>query len=208
MAITKIIIVDDHPAISYGTKIIIEQNLNYQVVDVIHAVNEVVDSVMRHHPQIMFVDMHMPQMNGRELTTLIKQISPRTHVVIFSGYDLIPMWNQLIQAGVSGIMSKNATPDQILRMIASIVAGETVIPVTLLNRLVYNDNASQLLQTIELTEREQSIMQMVCDGMSNQSLSQQLIVSTRTVENYLSRIYQKMGVRTRSEAIEAFKSRY
>jgi two-component system competent response regulator ComA len=51
-------------------------------------------------------------------------------------------------------------------------------------------------------------MQMVCDGMSNQTLSKQLIVSTRTVENYLSRIYQKMGVRTRTEAIEAFKERY
>jgi two-component system competent response regulator ComA len=208
MSIVKMIIVDDHPAIAYGTKMIIEQNLHYQVVEVIHSVHHVAEAVLAHRPQIMFIDMQLPDMNGRELTGLIKNISPRTQVVMFSGFELFPMWNQLMSAGVSGILSKSASPEQIMRMINALLSGETVIPLTLLNHLIYNENPKQLLQSIELSTKEQSIMTMVCNGMSNQQMADQISVTSRTIENYLSKIYEKLGVRTRVEAIEAFKTRY
>lgn len=208
MSVIKMIIVDDHPAIAYGTKAILEQNLNYQVVDIINSVDLVADSVILHYPQIMFVDMNLPGMNGRELTMMIKKISPRTNVIMFSGFDLIPMWNQLIQAGVSGMLSKNASPEQIMRMIGAVLDGETVIPINILNQLVFNENPTEILQTVELTEREQQIMTMISDGLSNAQIGKTLIVSTRTAENYISKIYEKLAVKTRLEAIEAYRARY
>jgi two-component system competent response regulator ComA len=203
-----IIIVDDHPAIAYGTKMILEQNSDYQVVDVISDVAHVPDAILHYHPQLMLIDMHMPGMNGRELAKVIKTISPRTQVVIFSGFDLTPMWNQLNQVGVSGIMSKNATPRQIMRMVEAILEGETVIPISLMKNLVYNQQVTELLQTIELSAREMVIMNMVCDGFTNQQIAKHLIVSTRSAENYISKIYEKLGVRTRLEAIETYRTRY
>jgi len=208
MKITNIILVDDHPAIAYGTKTILEQNLNYRVVEILTDVSQVTDALLHHHPQIVMVDMNMPIMNGRELTSLIKSVAPRTQVIIFSGFDLMPMWNQLNRVGVSGILSKNATPQQIMRMVASVLDGETIIPIAMMQHLVFDGYSANLLQTVELTERELKIMHMIFNGMSNRQISEELIVSTRSAENYIARIYSKLGVKSRSEAIEEYRSRY
>ena len=208
MSIIKIMIVDDHPAIAYGTKMILEQNLNYQVVDIISSVSKVTDAVLLHQPKIMFIDMNMPEMNGRELSTLIKSVAPWTNIIMFSGFDLIPMWNQLVRAGVSGILSKNASPEQIMRMVGAILNGETVVPLSMIHQLIYNENASEMIQNIELSDREQNIMRMICDGFSNQQIGKTLMVSTRTAENYISKTYEKLGVKSRIDAIEAFRLRY
>ncbi len=208
MSAIRIIIIDDHPAIAVGTKHILEQDAQLKVVDIVHHPAQVLQSVLMHKPHIVLIDLNMPEVSGKELARQVKTALPGTQVIIFSGFDLVPMWNTLIQVGVSGILSKNCLPEQMHRMIGAVLNGDTVIPIQLLNRLVYNEDPHTLLQTVLLSEREQQIMQLICNGENNQQIAANLIVSTRSAENYIARIYEKLGVRTRAEAVEAYRAQY
>jgi two-component system competent response regulator ComA len=208
MSPVNIIIIDDHPAFAVGTKHILEQDADFKVVEIIHNSTKVIESILIHKPHVVLIDLNMPELSGKEVAKQIKTVLPNTQVIIFSGFDLVPMWNTLMQVGVSGILSKNCTPEQLHRMIGAVLSGDTIIPIQMLNRLVYNEDPNLLLQTVLLTDREQQIMELICAGENNQKIAAKLIVSTRSAENYIARIYEKLGVRTRAEAIDAYRSQY
>lgn len=205
-----ILLVDDHPSVGEGTKTMIEQD-NEMKVTVAHSALEAMNKVqMGKEPfDLILCDLNMPGISGLELTKRLLQLDPERKIIIYSGYEIGSHFNLLIESGVSGFISKTASRDQLHHSIRCALRGEAVIPITLLKQLRRNEvtvSRSELsIEDVSINEKEMAILSEVAAGVSNKELAVSLHVSQRNVEYQLTRIFEKLNVRSRSEAIREAK---
>lgn len=202
----RILLVDDHPSVGEGTKTMIEQDPQMQVT-VILSPMEALELAQQEPFDVMLFDLNMPGINGLELTKRMMSVNPDSRVLIYTGYEISPHFNLLVESGVSGFVSKTVTREQLLNAIRCVLRGESVIPTSLLRQLRRNEirvsanKADKVLGEVSINEREQEILQEVASGSSNKDIAAKLHMSQRTVEYNLTRIFEKLSVRSRSEAI-------
>lgn len=203
---TTILLVDDHPSVCEGTKNMLEQDPDMKVT-VCYTSVEALELVKTQSFDVMLFDLNIPVISGLELTKRMMQMNPDYCILIYTGYELSPHFNLLVEAGVSGMVSKTATREQLLNAIRCSLRGEAVIPVPLLRQLRRNEirlaasREDRRLEEVSINEREQEILQEVASGSSNKEIAGRLLMSQRTVEYNLTRIFEKLAVRSRSEAI-------
>lgn len=201
----RILLVDDHPSVCEGTKNMIEQDPEMDVT-VSYSSPEALEMAKSGEYDLMLFDLNIPVLSGLELTKRLISINPEFRILIYTGYEISSNFNILVEAGVSGIVSKTASREQLLTAIRCALRGESVIPVSLLRQLRRSDmrvSASrdeQQMEDISINEREQEILQEVADGRSNKDIASKLLMSQRTVEYNLTRVFEKLGVHSRSEA--------
>lgn len=134
-------------------------------------------------------------------------VQPESRVLIYTGYEISPNFNLLIDSGVSGFVSKTVTREQLLNAIRCVLRDEAIIPVSLLRQLRRRDirlnesKEEKMLEEVSINEREQEILQEVSNGNSNKDIASKMLMSQRTVEYNLTRIFEKLGVRSRAEAV-------
>jgi two-component system competent response regulator ComA len=201
----RVLLVDDHPSVGEGTKHLIEQDPDIRVTIVFSGM-DALDKLQDETFDVMLFDMNMPVISGLELTRRVKSMNPDAVVLIYTGYDVAVHFNLLIEAGVSGFISKAAAREQLITAIRCAIRGEAVVPVMLLRqlrrtevRLQHSDG--KVLEDVSINEKEQHILREVASGMSNKEIAAKLYMSQRTVEYNLTRIFEKLNVRSRSEAI-------
>lgn len=202
----QILLVDDHPSVGEGTKSMIEQEDDMKVT-VVTSSMEALEVLKSQTFDVLMFDLNIPVINGLELTRRVIAIDSDTPIIIYTGYDITSHFNILVEAHVSGFISKTASREQLITAIRCALRGEAVIPVSLLRQLRRNDallNASgneESLKGISIDEKEQAILQEVARGKSNREIADILLMSQRSVEYNLTRIFGKLKVRSRSEAI-------
>lgn len=200
----RILLVDDHPSVGEGTKTMIEQDANMSVRVVLSAV-EALEAVKEESFDIIMCDLNMPTISGLELTKRLTQDNPDRKIIIYTGYEIGSNFNLLIESGASGFISKTVSREQLHHAIHCAMRDEAMIPISLLKQLrrseVKINRGSNLIEDASINEKEQSILQEVADGRSNREIASKLLMSQRTVEYNLTRIFEKLGVRSRSEAI-------
>ncbi|WP_054942538.1 response regulator [Paenibacillus ihuae] len=202
----RILLVDDHPSVGEGTKNMIEQDPDMQVTVLISAM-EALELIEQEDFDVLLFDLNMPVINGIELTKRIMRTRPDSRILIYTGYEISPNFNVLVEAGVSGVVSKTSTREQLLNALRCALRDEAVIPVSLLRQLRRRDirlnqgREEKLMEEVSINEREQEILQEVSSGSSNKDIATKLLMSQRTVEYNLTRIFEKLNVRSRSEAI-------
>ncbi|NIK78662.1 two-component system competent response regulator ComA [Paenibacillus castaneae] len=201
----RILLVDDHPSVGEGTKTMIEQDCEMKVSVVLSAV-EALDIVQIEQFDLILCDLNMPGISGLELTKRLIQQDPERKVIIYSGYEIGSHFNLLIESGVSGFISKTVSREQLHNAIRCVMRGDTVIPISLLKQLRRHEitigRAEVAIEDVSINEKEQIILNEVATGISNKELAVMLHVSQRNVEYQLSRIFEKLNVRSRSEAIK------
>lgn len=201
-----ILLVDDHPSVGEGTKNMIEQDSDMEVTFVLSAM-EAFESLEQREFDVILCDLNMPTISGLEFTKRAVLLYPDSKVVIYTGYEISVHYNLLIESGVTGFISKTASREQLLNTIRCALRNEAVIPVPLLKQLRRNDikisnlRDNQLLEEVSINQREQEILQEVASGKSNKDIASKLLMSQRTVEYNLTRIFEKLSVHSRSEAI-------
>jgi two-component system competent response regulator ComA len=138
---------------------------------------------------------------------MILQVDPDATILIYTGFDLVSHYNLLIEAGVTGFISKTASPEQLITAIRCALREEAVIPLQLLKQLrrvdtspITNDGL-QNLGAISLTTKEQEILEGVSKGLTNKAIAIKLSMSQRTIEYNLTKIFSKLGVSSRTEAL-------
>ncbi|WP_150269838.1 response regulator transcription factor [Paenibacillus tepidiphilus] len=204
----KILLVDDHPSVGEGTKNMIEQDPEMKVT-VILSPMEALELVKSESFDVMLFDLNMPAISGLELTKRMIAVQPESRVLIYTGYEISPNFNLLIDSGVSGFVSKTVTREHLLNAIRCALRGEAIIPVSLLRQLRRRDirinesREEKALDEVSINEREQEILQEVASGSSNKDIASRMLMSQRTVEYNLTRIFEKLGVRSRAEAVVA-----
>ncbi|MCU6711833.1 response regulator transcription factor [Paenibacillus sp. J5C_2022] len=204
----RILLVDDHPSVGEGTKTMIEQDSEMEVTVALSAL-EALEKVQNDSYDLILCDLNMPGINGLELTKRLIQFDPNRKVIIYSGYEIGSHFNLLVESGVSGFISKTASREQLHQSLRCALRGEAIIPISLLKQLRRNEVAisrSELsIQDVSINEKELTILHEVAAGVSNKELAASMHVSQRNVEYQLSRIFEKLNVRSRSEAIREAK---
>ncbi|MVP00901.1 response regulator [Paenibacillus lutrae] len=199
--IQQILIVDDHPAMAYGTKFILEQEKDIQVVGVANSGESGIEMMMKLKPSVIFLDFHLPDLTGMEVAVKMREIDETIQIVIFTGIDYMPILNNLLDLGVCGIMSKDSSEEQIRNMMRSLKEGQTVIPISLLHQLRLSQPEDDMSS---LTDEEINIMNQIVKGATNEQIADEIHMSKRSVDNYVRKIYDKFGVKSRAQAIEKF----
>lgn len=201
----NILIVDDHISVAEGTKALLEQSSKY-IISVCHSPLEVIKKIEIETFDLFLFDLYMPEINGIELSKMVLERISDAKIIIYTGYDINSHFNLIVESGVSGLVSKTASIKQLIRAIECAVNGEVLIPINLFRGLRKSHDIRVLEKqdgaiNVILSEREQLILKYVSKGLTNREIAENLIVSQRLVEYDLTNIYQKLKVKSRTEAL-------
>lgn len=183
----------------------IEQDPDMEVSVVLSAI-EALELLQTKSFDLILCDLNMPGISGLELTKRLIQQDAERKVIIYTGYEIGTHFNLLIESGVSGFISKTISREQLHNAIRCAMRGDAVIPISLLKQLRRNEikleRPELSIEDVSINEKEQTILHEVATGISNKELAAMLHVSQRNVEYQLSKIFEKLSVRSRSEAIK------
>ncbi|NRD76682.1 response regulator transcription factor [Bacillus sp. BRMEA1] len=213
---TKIAIIDDHQLFREGVKRILEFEKSFQVVAEGDDGSETLSIVEEHHPDVVIMDINMPQMNGIEATRELIEQFPNTKVIILSIHDDENYVTHALKTGASGYLLKEMDADALIEAVRVVAEGGSYLHPKVTHNLVneYRKLAAGVsrgggyVQTVEirrplhlLTRRECEVLQMLADGKSNRGIGEALYISEKTVKNHVSNILQKMNVNDRTQAV-------
>jgi two-component system, NarL family, competent response regulator ComA len=204
----EILLVDDHRSVVEGTKMLIESEPGMKVT-IETDVYCVPDLVRLKKFDVMLFDLYMPNMNGADLTRKILSYIPDAIILIYSGFEIAPHFNLLMESGVSGFIAKTSTREQLLQAIRCAVRKEAIIPMHLLKQLRRQEIVVQGelgREETTITQEEDKLLRELAKGKSNKEISQALMISQRSLEYSLTELFQKLQVSSRVEVIKKAKS--
>ncbi len=208
MAIS-VLLVEDQSLIRSGLRVLLEREPELKIVGEAADGEEAVLKARELQPDIILMDLKLPRMDGIEATRTIKNEFPTIEVIVLSVYEDDEYVFQAIQAGATGYILKDITPENLGRAIRAVHSGQTMIHPGIarkvLERLSYmaKERAMGLtrLHSDGLTDREVQILVEMAKGASNREVAAKLFVSESTVKSHLRTIYRKVGVRDRAQAV-------
>lgn len=200
----RIAIADDHALFRVGTRRILEQHQELEIVGEAADGAEAVEMVTRLRPDVVILDIALPKLNGIEATRKIKAACPNTSVLILSAYDDDQYVFALLEAGAAGYLLKDVQGDELVKAVQSVHAGDAVLhPVIArkaLRRFAPSAGGAGGGRP-RLSDREMEVLRLAAQGMANKEIASALSLSMRTVEVHLSHTFDKLGVASRTEAV-------
>jgi NarL family two-component system response regulator LiaR len=202
----KVLLADDHVIVREGTKELVQRQPDMQVVAEASDGVEAVELSRLYRPDVIVMDIAMPNMNGIEATKQIKKILPSTAVLILTAYDSDQYIMALLAAGAAGFLLKNVRGNQLIDAIRAVYSGESILQPSTTRRVIDHLKVKAIKTDEEsaastLTEREMEVLKLAAKGVSNRDIAEHLFVSNRTVQTHLSNIFKKLAVASRTEAI-------
>lgn len=199
-----VLLVDDHPMIRQGLRNLLSDVPDFQIIGEAGDGLEAIRKIELTKPDILVVDMMMPNLNGLEVLLQIQKLSPATRTIVFSMQSAEPYVVEALRAGAAGYILKDAGPGELVTAIHSVLQGNRYLSSGLSERLEANglrveDAPLDLYQT--LTTREREILQMAAEGRSSAEIGEKLSISPRTVEIHRSRFLKKLGLRNQAELV-------
>ncbi|MGE7688981.1 response regulator transcription factor [Lysinibacillus sp. NPDC097214] len=203
----SILVVDNHKAVGEGIKLLLEQEGNFHVT-VVRTYEESLNALSQQTFDIFLFDISMPFLKD---PGLLKILNYDVIKIIYTGHDIEPFFDILVESGVSSFVSKTASTENLIAAIRSALDGNAMMPVQLLQQLKVVDSQknkmelmNQLIQ-YDLQKNELALLQLVAAGKTNKKIAEKLFVSLRTVEYRLTKIFKKLQVHSRIEAVEKIR---
>jgi DNA-binding NarL/FixJ family response regulator len=201
----RALIVDDHPVTREGLRTALE--LSDDVVVVVGEASsgeEAVERARELGPDVVFMDVRMPGMDGIEATRRIRQAAPTTKVILITIDESRGAISEAIQAGVSGYLLKDASPDTLVDAARNAIEGNAVIHPQLTKTFIEEVRMGEGeggARSTPLSKREREILQKVADGSTTRQVASELGISPHTVKTHLERIFEKLGANDRAQAV-------
>ena len=201
----RTVIIDDHALFRDGLKRLLESQNDFVVVGEAENGSDGLNEVIRLEPEMVILDLYMPDMNGLKLAQIIKAKLPQVKIVFLSASNRIEDVWDAGELGVDGYLLKSDKPIDLLRMIRLISSGETQISPNLEGRLFKELSSEHKKEnTFGLTDREEEILKLLAQGLKNKEIGKRLLVAESTVKKALIGIYTKLGADNRVEAVSIY----
>jgi len=204
--VTRVAVVEDNATFRRFLVDLIDGTAGCRCVAACRSAEEALATIPAQHPDVVLMDIHLPGASGIVCTARLRDLAPKTQVLMLTVYRDIKMIFQALKAGACGYLLKRSDGQEILDAIAEVRAGGA--PMTSeIARLVVRSFQSTLAappETAALTLREQEILSLLADGLSNKEIAAKLVISFFTVRAHLMHIYEKLHVRSRTEAAAKF----
>jgi len=200
----RIVLVDDHTLFREGLKSLLEMEEDIEVVADVESAEDIVELVWQTRPDVLLLDIRMPQGNGLDAVPAILRISPRTAVLVLTACDEKDEHVRAFKLGAKGVILKDSARQTLMHAIRTVCAGQVWVDPRMTNALV--EELSHLgpeggggsgRDDHGLTERELEIVRLVAAGHKNKEVGAMLAISERTVKTHLTNVFQKLGVRDR-----------
>ena len=208
MAKIKVLITDDHPVVRAGLSTMLAREKDIEVVGEAENGRQAIDKASQLHPDIILMDLRMPELDGIEAMRQIKAKSPQIKFIVLTTFDNDEYIFKGIEAGARAYLLKDAPREQLFKAIRAVSKGESLIEPAIagkvLDRFAELSRQTQPPQT--LSERELEVLALMAKGEGNKLIASNLIISESTVKTHIQSIFQKLGVNDRTEAVtEAIK---
>lgn len=195
MDIIRLIIADDHEIFRKGLRIILNELDEVKVIAEAQNGHEVFEILKHQKADLILMDIRMPVMDGIEATRKMTEKYPEVKVIALTMFEEISYFNQMIEAGAQGFLLKKTNKDELQRAINLVMEGENYFSEEFISNVNRNQRPASRLANIELTEREQEVLELICKGMSNAEISKFLGVSARTVDGHRAHLLEKTGAK-------------
>ena len=203
----RVLLADDHAVVRQGTRELLDRQQGIDVVAEASDGKEAVQLAIRERPDVVVMDFAMPKLNGIEATRQIKAVAPGIAILVLTAYDSEQYIFAFLEAGAAGYLLKDVRVDELVEAIKAVHAGESMLHPAIARKVISRfGQPEQKTTTVhialdQLTDREVEVLKLAAKGMSNREISDELIISVRTVQTHLTNIFNKMGVGSRTEAV-------
>jgi DNA-binding NarL/FixJ family response regulator len=201
----RVLVADDHPIVRDGLRLLLGSAPDIDVVGEAANGAEAVATAAKVQPDVVVMDLHMPELNGIEATRRLVRDQPHVAVLVVTMFDDDDSVFAAMRAGARGYLLKDADQAEIVRAVRAVASGEAIFGPAVATRVLGYFAAAKPAYVIpafpELTEREREVLELIAQGHSNAEITRRLVVSPKTVRNHISSIFAKLQVADRAQAI-------
>lgn len=198
----RVILADDHAVVRAGIRQFLEHAADITVVAEADDGAVARSLIAEHRPDVAVLDIQMPEASGIEVTRWVRANHPEVGVLVLTAYDDDPYVMAVLEAGANGYVLKTAAPPEIIQAVRDVHEGKSALDPAIARKLMDQIAGQRARPQYEtLTERETEVLALTAQGYTNKAIGLQLGISDRTVQGHLARIYGKMDVNSRTEAV-------
>ncbi len=202
----RVLIADDHAVVRLGVRMLLENENDIDIVGEAESASEAVNQAARLKPDVILMDIGLPDMSGIEATREIRRISPQTAVLALTIHEDEAYFFKMLEAGASGYVPKRAAPQELLIAIRSAARGDVYIYPSmaklLVNDYLKSQSDEQPSMVNGLTSREQEVLALIAEGYTNSQIAQALSISPKTVDRHRENIMSKLNLHSRVELVK------
>lgn len=199
----QVLLVDDHAVLRDGIRSILDLEKDINVVGEAVSGDEVLKKVDECKPDFILMDINLPGKNGIEVTSLVKSQYPNCRVLVLTMFEDDEYLMEALRAGADGYLLKDSSSEQVVAAIRMVSLGDSIIHPRMTKKLITYHHQQTKSQSNEntLTEREKEILVELVKGLSNKEIAEALFISDKTVKIHINKIFKKLNVKSRSQAV-------
>jgi len=205
---TKVGIVEDNKTLREGFETLINRTSGLQCICTCTTVAEALRKIPKAHPDVVLMDIQLPDKSGVECTAQVKELLPSVHIIIVTVYEDSERIFQALRAGACGYLLKRARPERVIAAIQEAQEGGVPMTPEIARKVIghFREQAAAASEAESLSPREKEVLQLVMHGLANKEIADRLGVTLAAVKWHLQHIYEKLHVHSRTEAAMRFKS--
>ena len=202
----RVVLADDQELVREGLRMMLDADPGIEVVGEASDGKQALDAARRLDPDVLLMDVRMPELDGIEATARLVRSGARTRVLVVTTFDLDEYVYRALKAGASGFLLKDATREQLVGAVRTVAAGEALLAPAVTRRLIEDfcrgpEPGSVPDAARTLSERELDVLRLLARGLSNAEVAAELFLSEATVKSHVARLLQKLGLRDRVQTV-------
>ena len=195
----RLLVVDDHPVVRHGIVAMLHYEADFLLVGEAADGLEAVRLITEQHPDVVLLDLRLPQLSGIEVMKRIRPQLPEVRFLVLTTYDTDEYIAPALAAGAQGYLLKDATPEELAHAVRSLMRGGAALEPGVAAKLLVS--MSEHSQADDLSARELEVLRLLVSGASNKAIATKLNLSENTIKSHLSHIFDKLNVQSRAEAV-------